>query len=526
MNVYKSYAIISLDESISLTKYGEITIPSEGRYLDGREVTDQLCEKVSKKLAALGISESSDYILARFPMTEDKDFIGRPYIKLSVFDLDGLFCLDEQACRFYETKVGGGYHYTCSDFKVDIEASVRESNRNRVLPILSDVFNIGINEIEDFSTQVENGRFFNKLAEFKRECTLPKEDYAFLNDVVTLGTITVPYGAESKREKFEKHYASHKAGKDVARESKLLKELSGKNNLCSLHDIMNALEMRLSQHESSLPRLETHFCSINDLKGSQFHSMDISYTILSFIYLKSKALYQELAERDPSNILTALAGLYTDITTDSTRKSEATIAYYVLICELGWSNLADSYYRWKKLSTFKEPAPYIPIGDKVKELKVNLESAKSELSQRQVTIEKLQDQLAEMELKLKREQSTSQELRHKLQNIETEYQASHRESAKPIAELVTDKQQPAETDEPEYQPDTQLTSEAIEQSGESLPANDPIQPIVNNITLTQINKMNKDKLKEHCVRCNIELKGDENVRKLKDLLKNSVLAQG
>ncbi|WP_257252398.1 hypothetical protein [Endozoicomonas sp. SESOKO3] len=555
MNEYKSYTIITVDESIALTKYGAITIPSVGRYLDGRLTTEQLKEKASKHLVELGISESSDYLMARFPIQDSDEIMGNQLINLSIFKIDGLYCLDEQACRFYETKVGGGYHYASSSLGIDIETVICESNRRRALLILSEVFELNKNEMEGFNDKVTTSRFLKELAAFKRECNLSNGDYAFLNDVVTLGITTAPYHDGGESAKFTKRYKLHKSGTNVSRESRLLNELA-QAGVSNWRKILAELEARLNQNENSLHKLEVHFASIDDIAKPLFSDPKSSFTIFSFIYLKAKALFRYLAENQPDNILAELFNLYNEFIHNGCRPFEVKLAFYTLITELGWSALSDSYYRLKKLDTYQKPSPYNSMGDEVELLKKDMEIAKKELEENRKKVDELNSNLlaaqnkleSEKEKFLKKETKLKADLSAVQQELRGEQDVSHQKETELRADLSAVQQDLKSERETSQQKESELNTrlEAVQQElksereasqelrkdlktawvdREASPREDePSQPIIKepstykHPTDAQINKMKKIDLLNLCKHRGITVVSSEKVADLRKKL--------
>ena len=450
MSEYKSYTIITRDEAIRLNTFDKIIIPSKDRYIDGRLSKEQVSKLLSEHLIALGMRETSNYLLARFPVLNGASCLMEGVITLSLSDLDSLFCLDEDACGFYRDKVGGGHYYACTDIVIDIANVIQTSNKNRVRPILVEAFQFTDSELDKFSTNAQS-RLMRALSKFKRECLLKKEDLSFLNDVVTFATIMTPYGTTESDDKTSKAVQLYRAGQNIAEPFPLLQKLIA-STLNNKKDILSELEDCLHSGDTHLRWLEDNLRSMSK-KTLVSENHFFSYTVLCLMYLKVKALYRESEDNQPNEILRVLITWYNDIGQKNHRVTETKLALYCLITEFGWSAFADSFYQWKQLATFQKPSSYESISDtaitlkqelnesnnKVQGLRDTLADKQRELTDNQNKVQDLEDTLADKQRELTDNQNKVQDLEDTLADKQRELTDSQNK-AQDLEGTLADKQ--------------------------------------------------------------------------------------
>ena len=422
MSEDKSYTIITRDELIRLNTFGEITIPSKDRYIDGRLSKEQVSKIISNHLITLGMRETSNYLLARFPVPDDTSYLAKSVITLSLAGLDALLCLDEDACSFYRDKVGGGHYYECADIPIDMDSIIKESNKiqNRLLPIFSEVFKFSeseLNKNRDFS----QSQIIHDLSKFKRECILKKEDLSFLNDVITFALITISDGDaksfDNKSNGNEK-VKNYRGGIDIAKDSIFFKKIKA-NSIDSEKDVLVKIEGYLHSKDEHLRKLDDKLKSINK-EPIEFNELSFSYTIFCFMYLKVKALYREMEENQPEEIMKGLLDWYHGIIQNNQRVAAAKLAIYCLITEFGWSAFADSFYKWRQLATFQKPSDYESIGDTAIRLKRELSESQSEAARLGQELSDSQKSAKELEQQLTTSRSEAQDFQKQLSDSQSE----------------------------------------------------------------------------------------------------------
>ncbi len=427
MNNYKSYAIITKDESIALTRYSEVLIPARNRYIDGLYSKLHMADLLNEHLSKIGISYSSDYLLVRFPANNLVDGI----ITLSLFEIDAIYCLDQQALDFYQTTIRGGYHYTLINLSIDINAAFKKYNSGKIASIATDAFHITQEEQVEFEV-IFNSPLTQALLKFKRECRIPHNDFSFLNDVVTVVLITEP-NITGNDTKWGERISSYKSRVNIAEYSKLLEMLKNDaNETNDFFSIMQRIEEYFRASNSIVVALENHLKSISGDVASE----NFSLIIFCFIYFKAKSIFRQFEDNQPEKILPQLLSWFNEIPSKSERMPETKAAFFCLIKGLGWSVLADSFYQWKKLPTYTAPSDYESLGERAIELEQQLtdsqqevQSFKAQLDSSQTHAEELQRQLTDSQSKAKgykdqlgASQVQAEELKQQLTNSQQEVQ--------------------------------------------------------------------------------------------------------
>ena len=183
---YTYFALITLNESITLSKFGAVTILIVGRWVDAQLTKQQREQQIIQHLTVLGIKESSDYLLAQF--ISDESVVGTPTVTITTERLQQLYCFDEQAVSFYNKKIRGGYHYALLNLCID--DAIVAGNRDRITPIARDMLGIPSEQIHTMQAQLFNSRFAQEISTYKREYPWQPNNLALVKDVATFAMIT------------------------------------------------------------------------------------------------------------------------------------------------------------------------------------------------------------------------------------------------------------------------------------------------------------------------------------------------